>query len=941
MKTKKPQAFFASKLNFFWSTFFSFVLMSFLFSPAIHAQVPADVPWATPNGSILQPGQAFGTCHVTEYITNPNDRYVFAVWDTRSLPANFSDVGGSPYAHLWNPQAYHHSSWTLQKLGNVFGTTIDGEGNIYLAAIGQTGWSAANSIPGFGALGGYDSSDPTSTASVAAGGKVYKIDGITGIPQVFATLPQQKMSNPENGFHAPGLGQIAYDSAHHQLFVSNFEDGKIYRLSMSGALIDHFDPNSADTGAPGRVADSELVWALALGPGGGRLYFSVNSTNVRSIVLDSSTGGFALADENEFSVDPQANITSLPAKISDLAFSTDGKDLLVAMRNTDGLFAEAYNHNSISFLYRWQPSGAYSLIRNIQVGDDREGYGGTAFGPLSVDPNTGTVTGSDQMLWFSSADILNGAGPHGLEAVPIANLQFLAGEAGGLPSPINGAGNSSQSLYTNHRGKIYAIDYDGNFTLDTKGTGGEIDIMGGGLEGNKSCLRTKNVRSQCLTDGSGDVSVSFDIVNLTPDPIYHVFLVDLPAGVTTADDHFHFPAGIPSNGTASVGPIRFHNAPPGPLSFTISIHDASLMECCSSRVIIDIPDCSCGQIVTDKNVCIFGFPTKFNYTFTFQDLLPGISAPHVFVVPISPANITLTPNVFPASPPLQYGDQLTGTTQISGSGAKPGQQVCLRISTHDALFRECCAIDRCFTLRNCIDFPIWNDFDINVVWRDSTGNTGSGRPVRLTDDSAYFWFFSEDNVELAVKILDGRAINGNWWFFYGALSDVEYTITLTDKTTGASKSYFNPAGTLASVGDIAALPGSGANLASSIGNSPGTFVPSSTSTCTNSATSLCLDNGRFEVTAAWKDFTGTSGSAQAVPLTNSAGYFWFFGANNVELVLKVLDGRHLNGHWWVFFGALSNVEYTLTVRDTVTGAVKVYSNPSGTFASTADMEAFQ
>jgi hypothetical protein len=44
--------------------------------------------------------------------------------------------------------------------------------------------------------------------------------------------------------------------------------------------------------------------------------------------------------------------------------------------------------------------------------------------------------------------------------------------------------------------------------------------------------------------------------------------------------------------------------------------------------------------------------------------------------------------------------------------------------------------------------------------------------------------------------------------------------------------------------------------------------------------------------------------------------------------------------FWLFYGALSNVEYTLTVTDTATGAVRTYHNPGGTFASVADVSAF-
>src|SRR5262249_59815985 len=85
---------------------------------------------------------------------------------------------------------------------------------------------------------------------------------------------------------------------------------------------------------------------------------------------------------------------------------------------------------------------------------------------------------------------------------------------------------------------------------------------------------------------------------------------------------------------------------------------------------------------------------------------------------------------------------------------------------------------------------------------------------------------------------------------------------------------------------------------------------------------------------------GTNGKGQSVPLTGDTGAFWFFSANNLELVVKVVDGRAFNNFFWVFYGALSNVEYTLTVTDTATGAVRSYSNPQGTLASVSDTSAF-
>jgi hypothetical protein len=84
----------------------------------------------------------------------------------------------------------------------------------------------------------------------------------------------------------------------------------------------------------------------------------------------------------------------------------------------------------------------------------------------------------------------------------------------------------------------------------------------------------------------------------------------------------------------------------------------------------------------------------------------------------------------------------------------------------------------------------------------------------------------------------------------------------------------------------------------------------------------------------------SSGAGQTVPLTSDSGSFWFFSPGNLELIVKVVDGRAVTGHFWVFYGALSDVEYTITVTDTETGTSRTYSNPQGRLASVADTSAF-
>jgi photosystem II stability/assembly factor-like uncharacterized protein len=115
---------------------------------------------------------------------------------------------------------------------------------------------------------------------------------------------------------------------------------------------------------------------------------------------------------------------------------------------------------------------------------------------------------------------------------------------------------------------------------------------------------------------------------------------------------------------------------------------------------------------------------------------------------------------------------------------------------------------------------------------------------------------------------------------------------------------------------------------------------SMTFTCSPSATSLCLLDGRFQVRAEATSASSGASQARATPLTPRSGGLWFFTPSNTDVAVKVLDGRSVNGHFWVFYGALSNVAYRITVTDTLTGATKSYFNPQGQLASVADLDAF-
>jgi hypothetical protein len=230
-------------------------------------------------------------------------------------------------------------------------------------------------------------------------------------------------------------------------------------------------------------------------------------------------------------------------------------------------------------------------------------------------------------------------------------------------------------------------------------------------------------------------------------------------------------------------------------------------------------------------------------------------------------------------------------------------------------------------------------FQVEVAWKNPfTGETGVGHANSLTDDTGAFWFFGESNLELLVKVLDGRTVNGNFWFYSGSLSNVEYTITVTDTVGGRVRAYHNLPFQFTSLADVGAFPA--AEGTTGTARTTGT-ASTAIGACAGAVDALCLAGGRFRVTVVFTDpRTGATGKASAIPLTADTGAFWFFSSTNLELMIKVLDGRTINGKFWVFYGALSDVDYTLTVTDTQTGNQKTYHNPKGTLASHADTQAF-
>ena len=96
--------------------------------------------------------------------------------------------------------------------------------------------------------------------------------------------------------------------------------------------------------------------------------------------------------------------------------------------------------------------------------------------------------------------------------------------------------------------------------------------------------------------------------------------------------------------------------------------------------------------------------------------------------------------------------------------------------------------------------------------------------------------------------------------------------------------------------------------------------------------------GRFRAEVDWRNqFNGTSGRGGAIRSSDVTGLVYFTDSTNIELVVKMLD---FGGPVKLFYGALSDLEYTLRVTDTSTGETNTYFNPAGRYCGGIDDDAF-
>lgn len=294
-------------------------------------------------------------------------------------------------------------NWTKANLGSVFGLTLDNLGNIYLAHTTIYGDQFGFSNDALGALGG---------GNPLAAGAIYKIDTNTGVPALFAKLPNAPIAGCPGGNHPcgpspdgcfPGLGNLNFSCAHNMIYVSNFEDGRIYRLDTAGNILStwYHAAGTASVGLPpidpngfpplvSPAARAMRVWAVQVSKG--RLYYStwredfdhfnpvctrvdpVNNNEIWSVALTpgAGNGNFIPGSEVlELTMPNYNGVNHVGAcggawsnPVADISFSPDQCCMLLAERTMAGDCKSSAHASRLLEYCRnpatnaWVPSGA-------------------------------------------------------------------------------------------------------------------------------------------------------------------------------------------------------------------------------------------------------------------------------------------------------------------------------------------------------------------------------------------------------------------------------------------------------------------------------------------------------------------------------------------------------------------------------------------------------
>ncbi|HVG24325.1 MAG TPA: NF038122 family metalloprotease [Thermoanaerobaculia bacterium] len=120
------------------------------------------------------------------------------------------------------------------------------------------------------------------------------------------------------------------------------------------------------------------------------------------------------------------------------------------------------------------------------------------------------------------------------------------------------------------------------------------------------------------------------------------------------------------------------------------------------------------------------------------------------------------------------------------------------------------------------------------------------------------------------------------------------------------------------------------------------------STCSASSTVACLQNGRFRVSIAFINAfanppqPGNFLGAKLVPGSQNpdVATFGISSAQAIEVVVRIQDARPFANRFDIYYGGLTDLEYTVTVTDVQSGVTRTYRNSFGSVGGGVDRSSF-
>lgn len=547
---------------------------------------------AQTGGLPLEPGFAVASCFSGTGANINNSSvsggFVLAVFDPRepdcatatpNAPDNWTDVSAG---------AYHHPSWTVDNLGEIFGVTI------------EEGVSTAPDI--FVTSGGINK-DPNPALIMAAGGTggdVFRIDGTTGAITLLASLPATVETTSNGVIKYTGLGNVAHNANDDVLYVSNLDDGMIYVLNATtGATLQVYDPEPSIADVGYYTPILRTVFGIAYNKTEDRLYFSIPTeelsipkvSGVFSVSLNADGTIDATPKQLEFSK-PGAPIALEFPVISDIEFSEDATQMLIAQRSlraraaffsTEGWLLKA--HFSSTYLYggattNWSESqeyliGSYDAMTNAGGGVD---FGYSNYGAC------GTADACEDAM-VATGDALVFPSIYGFQ------ISDINGNSSGFP------GNS------------YFIDLDAAGGSDDKFTNFDVDVFGSTSCAPVACSLTDAGKTlETCNDNSTIPDTADDYITFSLNPtgvgLGTTYTITSDSGTITLD------AGGAATGVSygAVTAFRLQDgSADGATTFTITITDDTDGTCMVTTTVMQTscstpcPSPNCGGVTVTQD----------------------------------------------------------------------------------------------------------------------------------------------------------------------------------------------------------------------------------------------------------------------------------------------------------------------------------------------------